>query len=333
MKSLKLLLFVVAAAGFTACSSDDKEMMPGGQEPETPLPPLAIEVKENPMVNPDATTRSADELLQGKNAPTTRAAITTTTTLSEFNIYYVYGSVPYTGSVTATKSGEGKWTSNGSWPQTSEAINWYASSNGTFQDASNPYISFTVEENATAQKDLLVAKTTAKYSDANGKVSFTFDHACTALRFLVKKATNLIDYTLSITEVKLCNVIKEGEYYYGTTSWTPGSSCSSYTLYNGSAKTLGATEYEALDSSDEPYLFMIPQTLTAWDGKTAITSATNQTYIQITCTITKDATSVYSGTAYIPFAANLVAGYQHDVKINIGKNSLYSGANTKVIKQ
>ena len=74
---------------------------------------------------------------------------------------------------------------------------------------------------------------------------------------------------------------------------------------------------------------MIPQTLTAWNHVTDIATATAQTYIEIECTIT-GATS-FSGTAYIPFGATLAAGKQHDVKINIGKNSLYSSANTKII--
>ncbi len=100
---------------------------------------------------------------------------------------------------------------------------------------------------------------------------------------------------------------------------------------DGDAGAVGGRA-EALDASDAPYLFMILQTLTAWNTTTAINEATTQTYIQITCTITKDASNVYSGTAYIPFGATLTGGYQHDVKINIGKNSLYSGANTKIIQ-
>ncbi|MBQ8675914.1 MAG: hypothetical protein IJ528_06780, partial [Bacteroidaceae bacterium] len=58
-------------------------------------------------------------------------------------------------------------------------------------------------------------------------------------------------------------------------------------------------------------------------------SASAHTYIQLECCIT-GATS-YSGTAYIPFAATLEAGMQHDVTINIGMNSLYSGPNNKII--
>jgi len=324
MKTVHLFILMLAA-GFVACSNDDDNSI---QQPAEERLPLTIEVAENPMVNPD----------EAADAPATRAAIITTSTLDKFNINYVYGANYTNGDpITAKKDTEGKWTSGGSWPTASETIDWYASSDGTFNEPSNPYINFTVEENASTQKDLLVAKTPAKYADNSGKVTFTFDHVCTALRFLVKKATNLDDYTLSITEVKLCNVKNNGLYYFNSHSWesltvkqVKGEN-PSYTLYSGSAKTLGTTDYEVLDASDAPYLFMIPQPLTPWDGTTAIASATEQTYIQITCTIMKDGNNVHSGTAYIPFGATLTAGYQHDVKINIGKNSLYSGPDTKII--
>ena len=329
MNAYKLFCVLLSAAAITACSSDDNGITePLTPNPEPTLLPLSIEVAENPMVNPEAPAE----------ARATRAAIATIALLSKFSINYEYGAAHSTNgtSLTATKSEEGKWTSTAVWPVGDETINWYAASDGTFLLTENenkyPYTSFTVEECAANQKDLLVAKTSAKYSDADGNITFTFDHACTALRFMVKKATNLADYTLSITSVRLCNVINQGQYFYDTASWTLGSSRSSYTLYSGSAKTLGTTDYEALDASSTPYLFMIPQTLTAWDHETDIATATAQTYIQISCTITKDASNVFSGTAYIPFGATLTAGMQHDVKINIGKNSLYSSANTKIIQ-
>ena len=225
------------AAGFVACSNDDDNSI---QQPAEERLPLTIEVAENPMVNPD----------EAADAPATRAAIITTSTLDKFNINYVYGANYTNGDpIAAKKDTEGKWTSGGSWPTASETIDWYASSDGTFNEPSNPYINFTVEENASTQKDLLVAKTPAKYTDNSGKVTFTFDHVCTALRFLVKKATNLDDYTLSITEVKLCNVKNNGLYYFNSHSWesltvkqVKGEN-PSYTLYSGSAKTLGTTDY------------------------------------------------------------------------------------------
>lgn len=320
MKTIYQLTIALAAACFVACSTDDE------QEPPASRYPMTIEVQENPMVNPNVQAE----------ARATRAAITTTSSLTAFSLDYQYGDAPSHGSMTATKGINSKWSSSGSWPGTAvendNMVNWYAYTAGTFMAGTEPYINFTVDENAAAQKDLLVAKTSGRYSDTGGNLNFTFDHACTALRFFVKKATNLADYTLSITNVRLCNIINNGQYHYATVSWTLGSSRSSYTLYDGTAKTLGTAGYEPLDASDAPYLFMIPQTLTAWDHETDIASATAQTYIQMTCTITKDASNVFSGTAYIPFGATLAAGYQHDVKINIGKNSLYSEANTKIIK-
>lgn len=314
-------LFLMLAAALAGCASDDEN----GQDPAQERLPLTIEVAERPLVSPEAQARP------------TRAAITTTSTLSAFDLNYMYGSSSK-GSTTAKKDGDGKWTSDGSWPFTTETVSWYASSDGHFyltDDANkNPYVSFTVDESAASQKDLLVATATGTRTSTGGKLSFIFDHVCTALRFHVKKAKNMADYTMRITSVKLCNVVRQGQYFYGTSSWTLGSPRSSYTLYAGSAKTLSQTDYEALDTSDGPYLFLIPQTLTAWDTATDIGAATAQTYLQIDCTIAETSTSneKYSGTAYIPFAATLAAGYLHDVKVNIGMNSLYSSANTKIFQ-
>ena len=81
-----------------------------------------------------------------------------------------------------------------------------------------------------------------------------------------------------------------------------------------------------LNANENDYLFVIPQTLTAWDKTTAITTTT-QTYFKIECTVTDNSNHniAFDGPTYIPFAATLTAGYQNVVKINIGKNSLYSG--------
>ena len=319
MKTVYQLTIALAAICLVACSTDNEQ--------ETPVSryPLTIEVQENPLVNPEVPA----------NVKATRAAITTRSTLTTFSLDYQYGDAPLHGSMTASKGGDSKWSSSSTWPTTAaendDMVNWYAYTAGTFMAGANPYITFIVDENADTQKDLLVAKTSGKYSDTGGNLNFTFDHACTALRFYVKKATNLQDYTLTITNVQLRNVINSGQYYYDTSSWALGTTRSSYTLYSGTGKTLGTSDYEALGTSEAPYLFMIPQTLTPWDHETDIASATTQTYIQITCVITKDGTDVFSGTANIPFAGTFVLGNQHDVKINIGKNSLYSSANTKII--
>ena len=318
----RVCFFLLSLLLFAACSSDNDEQVQQPQ-PEKSYP-LTIEVTENPMTG------------DGENS-SNRAAIINNSSLSGFNMYYVYGSDPITsGARTATKDEDGKWTGSADWPDGTAMIDWYAYTDGTFQlNGGNPYINFTVVEDVSNQKDLLVATTTASFTDNGGKLTFNFDHACAALRFWFKKSTNMSGYKLDIKEVVLCNVAKQAKYYYASGWDDPYSDRSVYSLYSSSSNyTLGSESYIAADGGTPSYLFLIPQTLTAWDTSTAIASATTQTYLKIKCTVTKTSTStvIHNDTyAYIPFAATLEAGKQYDVKINIGKNSLYSGPGIKII--
>jgi hypothetical protein len=252
-------------------------------------------------------------------------------------MWYVYGNNSFSGDhpMKAEKDGDGKWTTTSIWPTDAGydgVVTWYASTAGTFYlNENNPYIDFTVEDLATNQKDLLVAKSSGTWSGTGGKLSFTFDHACTALRFYVKKSTNLSDYTLKVSRIVLKNVVNKGNYYYGTGEWTLDGR-SDFTLLNlNTEMSLVTGSFTLLNGNEtDSYLFMIPQTLTPWDPLNDIASVTDKCYLEIECEITKNNSPVYSGTAYIPFGAAFTAGNQHDVKINIGKNSLYSGTNTKV---
>lgn len=324
MNKTKLIFVLLTSLALGACSnSDDDELT--SQQPK--FYPMTIEVTENPMVQ-DGETESRP----------TRAAITTTPTFTGFNMSYVYSSGASSDPIEATKDGDGKWKSDyGSWPAGgSTVVSWYAYTNGTFnqtEDANKlPYINFTVEEAAASQHDLLVATASGTYNGTGGKLSFTFDHACSALRFYVKKSTNINDMTLTVSSIVLKNVIKDGKYYYGTQSWTLGTTSTDYTLLSSSqtSQTLASDSYVLLNGSeDDSYLFLIPQTLTAWNPSGALSN----TYLEVTCTITNTSTStqVYSGTAYIPFAATFEKGTKYDVKINIGKNSLYNSPNNKII--
>lgn len=312
----KLCILLLIATGLAACSNDDEVIT--AQER-----PITVTVSEKPFTTP--TSNAAP-------VRSTRAAITTTETFSAFWIDYVYGTAP-TGKRAATKTA-GTWTVGGNWPDTEKTVNWYAHSDGTFQRDDNegtPYISFTVDENAAQQKDLLVSTLSKSCNECSGHLNFTFDHACAAVKFYVKKANNLSDYTLTVSSVKLSGVVKAGDYYYNTSTWKLGDAKSSYTLYDGTAKTLNDTAYVALDATETPYLFLIPQSLTAW----APPSAPANTYLELTCTISKNGKVFNNGTAsaYIPFAATLAAGTQYDVKINIGKNSLYYSSGNKIITE
>lgn len=318
MNKTKLIFVLLTSLALGACSnSDDDELT--SQQPK--FYPMTIEVTENPMVQ------------DGEGGGTTRAAITTNSSLDKFYMDYKYSSTGSDGTSpeTATKDLEGKW-SGGSWPgdavSSNAEVTWYAYTGGTFNlNGGTPYINFTVEEAAASQHDLLVATASGTNSGTGGKLSFTFDHACSALRFYVKKSTNIIDKTLTVSSIVLKNVIKDGKYYYGTQSWTLGTTSTDYTLLS-SSQTLASDSYVLLNGSeDDSYLFLIPQTLTAWNPSGALSN----TYLEVTCTITNTSTQVYSGKAYIPFAATFEKGKKYNVKINIGKNSLYSGPGTKII--
>lgn len=311
---IKTNIVLLSLALCAACSNDSDDQTP----PLQPRP-LTIEVTENPLIQ-DGEAGSRN----------TRAEITTTTSLTAFNLDYVYGAEPSTGSRSAEKDEvSGKWKEKGTegWPSgagNGDVVTWYAHTDGTFiLNGGTPYISFTVDENAAYQKDLLVATASGTYSATSGKLSFTFDHACAALRFYVKKAKNLDGKTLSVSSIVLKNVVKQGNYFYGTGAWTLSDTRTNYTLLE-SATALASDTYTLLNGTEaNSYLFLIPQTLTAWDPTTTL----GNTYLEVTCSI--DGGS--SQTAYIPFGTTFAKGTSYDVKINIGKNSLYSGPNTKII--
>ena len=143
----------------------------------------------------------------------------------------------------------------------------------------------------------------------------------------MKKAKNISDYTLTVTSVILKNVVKTGDYFFNDASWELGTDKANYTIFTGSA-TLDDTDYTTMDNSDKPYLIVIPQTLTAWSGS----GSPANTYLELSCTISKEGYEGFTGTAYIPFGATLEKGTQYDVKVNIGKNSLYNASGNKIIQ-
>ena len=300
---LLLLAFILGA-----CSNDDNEQAP--QQPKSY--PLTIEVTENPLIQDGE---------EGSNS--NRAAITTTTSLSTFYIDYKYSSTGSDGSTpyTASKNGEGIWTSTGSWPDTGTEVSWYAysifdkSKYIQFQpNEGNPYLRFIVEEAAASQHDLLVAKTAKIYDSGNPTISFTFDHACAGLRFYVKKANNLGSNALTVTSIRLCNVKKDGRYFFDSGEWQSVQTDASYTLYSGGSKTINSGDYELLNGdANNAYLFMIPQELTGWDGSAG-------TYVEIAWNYSSGTPS--SGTAKVPLTKTLEKGKKYDVKINIGSTVL-----------
>lgn len=327
--NLKINSMLLCLALFAACSSDDDGQVAQDSSQEQKQPqktyPLSIEVAENPMVQ------------EGEGGSSRRAPITTGSSLNSFNLSYGYGEYCSSSPITTNKNGEGKWVNSAGadkgWPDADDnVVYWYAYTDGTFNyNSGSPYISLTVDQNTFYQKDLMVSTASGTYASTSGKLSFTFDHVCSALKFQVKKANNLDDYRLDISDIKLCNIVSQGKYSYsaGTWSWDLPASRSEYTLSSGTMDNLSKDGYQNLTGGTGPYLFLIPQELTAWNPSTNATGA----YIKITCTLTlkSPSTEVYDGVAYIPFAKVLEKSTKYNISINIGKNSLYNASGSLIV--
>lgn len=304
MKHIKLMALLLAV-GLTACSSDDEvergllpedssnlKQRPLFSDDSQAQRLIIVEVEETPMTD---TSAPEEEKME------TRATATTTSTLTAF-------SMNYQNSVYYFKKTGTEW-STFNWPVPDNTkIDFYAYTRGTFYyNSGNPYLTFTVAEDAFHQHDLLVAEhKQIAYNDASGRVSLTFDHACAAVLFNVQITNTLktkLGGDLTVNSIELRNVKKSGEYYYGTKSWTMGESSSYYTLTNGNFTV--TTDYKPLPCGN---LFMIPHTRAA--------NGTEGTYLEVKYTTSG------AKTAYIPVQINWEAGKLYTISIRLGTKTI-----------
>ena len=232
----------MSVIALAACGDND-DAVPIPIEP-TPSPRLlTVEVSENPMDNEEACARVMNRT----------TAATTTASLSSFTMNY-------TDAWYNTFNKESSGWSTVTWPDdvgNDTPIDFYAHDGGAFQwNDGNPYLNFTMNNDAFNQKDLLVAThKQISYNDTKGVVSLTFDHACAAVQFQICKTKKVTDekHKFTVNSVVLKNVCKNGDYYYDS-GWTLGSNLTDLTLTN-STITL-TTAYQLLPCQ---WLFLIPQ--------------------------------------------------------------------------
>lgn len=269
-----LFIFMMAAC-LVACSSDDEPIV----TPE--LRPLTVEITENDIVSTSTP----------QQAPTRADAATTTATLNSF-------SMNYQDSQYSFNKTNGKW-STATWPSdvgNDVKIDFYAYNGGNLiLNSSDHYVSFNMDDNAFSQKDLLVANNTVAYSDNGGKVALTFDHACAAVRFYIRKS---VDQPVIINSVELCGVSYKGDYHYVNSEWQSLSDKKNYTLTNTSSIEL-TTEKQLLPCG---YMFIIPQSKEGRTLKVSYTVGGTQ----------KVHTFNLSGT--------WAAGHSYTININMGTN-------------
>lgn len=312
MNKQKILIALFLTAGLiAACSSDDERTAPvspsnDGQPSADNVRPISVEVTQTPLTPDDPSARSM----------TTRSDVTTTESLSSFSMKGIYNS--FTSSYTVSKSNDTWTVTPTTWPKDAydyfapdaTKVPFYAFTDGKFYDNSgNPFVDFTIAENASTQHDLLVAKNNVAYSDHSGKVPLTFNHACAALEFNVYMtntlSTNLAGKTLTVSSIILRNVSNTGKYYFESSSWNDVSGSAYYTLANSNMNITTASQ--ALSSN---YLFVIPQSRDA--------NGTTGTYLEISYTISGKTQS----TATIPLAVDWQAGKQYTINIKLGTSTI-----------
>ena len=288
---MKKLLWTLSVLALVSCGSDDDNGVTPQPEPRRTL---TVVVGENPMQdenaqqNGDATARETF---------TRTAAATTTSSLSHFILNYTDGYYPV-----FTKTGN-TWSTY-EWPTQDnakllfcayDAYDDYKAFDAKRDDKLNwndgaPYLSFTMEESAFNQKDLLVAKTNAAFSDHNGQVSLTFDHACAAVQFYVYKQESADYYVKSI---KLKNVQNTGNYDFSDDSWKNLSGSREYTLTDGDITVSTTPQKLPCD-----WLFIIPQDKSELDLEIKYTRVIDGTEYTKSMKVSKESSFWEAGKQY-----------------------------------
>lgn len=278
--------------------------------------PLVFEVSQKDFDSPNRAP--AREGMQ-------RLPELTMDTFKDFFINWAFAG--HTSSQTSSVTNRnGHWVpDNAQWPGNAdddENVDFYAYNTGYFQNVEQggddyPYITVDVDQYSDRQIDLLVAKKSDCYDNCEGRVSLGFEHACAAVQLKICKTQRLEDYDVTVNNVVLCNIKSQGRYHFKTGEWSHLGENSDFTMtaYNpGETGGLPIDTEPKLLAQQGDYLFLIPQSLTAWDKNDA---ELKNTYVKIDCTISKGSFT-FSGGAYIPFGVNLNKGRIHSFVIKMG---------------
>lgn len=190
------------------------------------------------------------------------------------------------------------------------------------KDGSKVFLNFDVDETTYSQKDLLVATQSDTYTHSRGNIGFQFNHACGAVRFSLSKTSGLADYDVRVKSVKIYNIPCSGTYCFDDGTWAIESDSQYnklFTLKSYGNDYLTVTSEKQFLSNDGDYLFLLPQTLTAWDK----TGAPANAYVEIACKVSRDGQFKVGsasdwGTAYLPLGITIEKGKINPVNISLG---------------
>ena len=281
MKS-KYLAVALSAVALTACNNED-----------------VLEVNQGRGISFQVATEAS-----------TRATATTTSTIDNFKVWGFTDGKTLMNGIEVSKSGS-EWTYDGTifWPATD--VDFYSVSPAdvtgvNITSSSQKITGFTVDTDQSKQVDLLYAvnKGEKKVDHEASAVNINFRHALSQIVFKAKNTNE--NLKVIVKGVKIANIKKAGDFTYpdaATTAhnnsttgsivattqgtWSNVSTAEKFSAgMDAAGVTLDGKVETAKDLSNATgALFMIPQSLTAWDPKTEGCLASDDVYFLLNCQI------------------------------------------------
>lgn len=221
-----------------------------------------------------------------------------------------------------TKSGS-IWTSSTEhlWPKTGK-LTFYAYY--PYEDATTVSFDTTNKQlkyqpaSGDKQTDVIFATNKLPRPANSGPVPLTFSHPLSACSVSAKLASDATNTTVKITTVQICNVSPNATLPFSGSATSSGTAVS-YQIGMASSPVTLSSSSATLLTADNGYLFLAPQTTTAWPA----TSALSNSYVALTGTVKVN--SVYlvgsataDGTWYVPLAASFGAGKKDAISLVFG---------------
>lgn len=169
-------------------------------------------------------------------------------------------------------------------------------------NTSSKTLTYTAPASPASQQDVIYATTATKSRPADGKVALAFKHATAALAVTWSRASDLPSTTtVSVSNVKVCNVKQTGTLSFGSGMTAGGSNISS-------------------DLGTSGLMMLAPQTTSPW---TSGAFSSSGSYLAVSCKVNANGTYVVGsasadGTVYYPLSQSLMAATATTVNLVFG---------------
>ena len=236
---------------------------------------------DSPVYLTTATTGYVNSRISGSSAATKGVSVETNTFYDNFGLFiYEYDASSDWSSAasTATLAKDNQkmlkssgWITDKYWPGNQKKLTFFAyaphSEEYTSVSVSNttgaPTLSYTVPDDVSKQKDLLVTKHSEEHptqdieGDKNQVVNMAFYHALTAVQFKIGGTMA----PCTIKKITVEGVNSKGTYNFSDASWTGQSTTATYTISPNYVVSSSTKNTTFTTSENNMLMLLMPQTL------------------------------------------------------------------------